>query len=619
MIFNNWEITSLKKNEYLLNMKRFKEFINPIMMDNQSNQYRNPILIFALFLAIFLGTGIGYLIFSPSQNADNGKDTVHAHETGLNQSWTCSMHPQIRQREPGDCPICGMDLIPMEKATSSDPLVLEMTPEAVKLAQIETTVIGEGINTDEIILKLSGKIQEDERLIASQVAHIPGRIEQLYVSFRGEEVQKGQKIARIYSPELITAQQELIQALKLKDSRPGLYQAARQKLTYWKLTETQISQMAKQGKIQENFDVYADASGVVATRKISVGDYVQQGEVLFDLVDLNKVWVLFDAYEEDLIHINLGDEIRFTTPSIPDKSFTTRVAFIDPVIDPETRVAAVRGEIANPGRSLKPEMLVQGELIAPASKAYRLMAPASAVLWTGKRSVVYVKEPDVSVPSFRYQEVVLGERVGDSYYIQEGLQAGDEVVTYGSFTIDAAAQLNNQRSMMNPWVSLREEPVNDMIKPLEVAQEFRSQLYSLTETYIKLKDALVATDAHAASEEARDFQEQLNQLRESELERQTQSYWANQKAVLDKYANTIVTSGEIDAQRESFQMLSDHLIQTVQSMGVSGGDLYIQHCPMADDYKGADWISMEAEIRNPYFGDEMLTCGSVTGEIPGEK
>ena len=164
--------------------------------------------IIIVILALAIGLGAGYFIFGNSQNASIPAET-HNHEAeGMQMSseaeiWTCSMHPQIRQNEPGDCPICGMDLIPLEENTSNDPLVLEMTNEAVKLANIQTTIIGETAGQSGKNIRLSGKVQPDERLASSQVAHVPGRIEKLFVSFTGEQVNKGQKIATLYSPELI--------------------------------------------------------------------------------------------------------------------------------------------------------------------------------------------------------------------------------------------------------------------------------------------------------------------------------------------------------------------------------------------------------------------------------
>ncbi len=577
------------------------------------------LLIVGFVLAILSGLGLGYLLFRSDSDSEQTDHSNHIHEASASETiWTCSMHPQIRQPEPGDCPICGMDLIPLEENTSSDPLVLEMTPDAVKLAQIETTVLGAG-GKAEHTLALSGKIQADERLAASQVAHIPGRIEQLYVSFKGESIRQGQRVARIYSPELITAQQELIQARKLKERNPSLYTAARQKLTYWKLTEEQIAGIEQSETIQETFDIYADAAGVVTRRRIAVGDYVRQGEVLLDLVSLNRVWVLFDAYEEDLSQLSVGDGVEFVTPSVPGQTFTTRITFIDPVIDPQTRVASVRGEVANSGRKLKPEMFVKGTLASKMGGDAQLLVPRSAVLWTGKRSVVYLAVPGASVPSYRYQEIELGERVGDAYLVQSGLHAGDEVVTYGSFVIDAAAQLNNQQSMMNHLMDSDAESEADESLPsyaAETPQVFQQQLAQTVDAYLKLKDALVASDAQQAKSDAQQLLKQLAQIDMEPLPREMHGYWMPQTKMIEQYAEAIAAEKDLAKQREQFDPLSAALIEAVQVMGVAGQSLYVQHCPMAQDWEGADWLSLQQEIRNPYFGDEMLTCGSVTQQLP---
>ncbi len=581
-------------------------------MDNLLMKYKNFMLITGFILAVSIGLSLGYVLFKTPNTPQRDALLEHAHDAHSSETiWTCSMHPQIRQNEQGDCPICGMNLIPLKENTSSDPLILEMTPEAVKLAQIETTtLVSEG--KAQKTLTLSGKIQEDERLAASQVAHIPGRIEQLYVSFKGEFVHKGQQIARIYSPELITAQQELIQAIKLKERNPSLYPSARQKLLYWKLTEDQISRIEQNEIIQETFDIYADASGVVSVRRISVGDYVQQGDVLFEVVDLSRLWILFDAYEEDLAHLSIGDEIRFTTASMPGKTYVTHVSFIDPVINPKTRTVSVRGEVSNIDLALKPEMFVKGTLISPIYNVRQLLVPKSAVLWTGKRSVVYVKEPEMNIPSFRYREVELGDRLGASYVVKSGLKPGDEVVTTGSFTIDASAQLNNQQSMMNSYADTKSG--SDSSLPNYASRtptNFQEQLAEVVTVYLSLKDALVASDAQEAKLKGQIILEKLSQINVKLLEGEVQEYWITSANTLKSHTKAITSSEELSSQREQFIYLSSAIIETLQVMGVKGESLYVQHCPMANEYQGADWLSLEEEIRNPYFGDQMLTCGSV--------
>lgn len=567
-------------------------------------------------LALAIGLLIGWLLFK------NGTQPVQEHsEPSSNQTeseiWTCSMHPQIRQNEPGDCPICGMDLIPLEENTSNNPLVLEMTDAAVKLANIQTIIVGEKENTTDKTIRLSGKIQPDERLASSQVTHISGRIEKLYVSFTGEQVNKGQKIATLYSPELITAQRELLEALKLKDLNPDLVEAARNKLRYWKIGSAAIEQIEQKGEIQENFTVYADETGIVTNRRVSVGDYIKQGEPLFDLMNLRKVWVLFDAYEEDLSSVSIGDKIEFTTPSIPNKTFKTTVTFIDPIINPNTRVASIRTEVSNSKRLLKPEMLVYGTLKKRASSSNQINVPKSAVMWTGKRSVVYTKVPDTNIPSFEFREIEIGEAVGSSYQVISGLEAGEEVVTYGSFTIDAAAQLNNQKSMMNRNVSVKGTDHSNHLPDYteSTPPTFKEQLFALATTYLTLKDALVETDSEAAKEATNQVLSALSKTDMSLIKDDAHNYWMEQHEAIKAHGEKIATSNDIEQQRKQFDFLSQALIKATKVFGIGEATLYVQHCPMANDNEGADWLSSKEEIRNPYFGDKMLTCGLVKTTI----
>ena len=531
--------------------------------------------------------------------------------------WTCSMHPQIRQSEPGLCPICEMELIPLETNASNDPLVLQMSETAVKLANIQTTKVGAG--KAEGMRQLTGKVVLDERRTSSQVAHFPGRIEKLMVTFTGEQVRKGQALATVYAPELITAQRELLEALKLGNET--LAQAARTKLSRWKVSAAWIAELESGQNIRETIILRAEQSGTVAKRYVEVGDYLQTGSPLVDLVDLSRLWVILDAYEEDLPFLKMGQTIEFSTPAVPGQTFTTRVSFIDPLINPNTRTAAIRGEIANRGGTLKPEMLIRARLNTTANDgASSILVPKTAVLWTGARSVVYVKQADATIPSFQFREVQLGEAVGDQYQLLSGVEAGEEVVTNGAFSIDAAAQLNNQRSMMNRLVSLEGEESDSSTTPdytVETPKSFRNQLHTVIKEYIGLKDVLVASDSIAGKTHSEALIRALEAVDMNLLKGEAHRYWmAQQKAILGHTA-VIASATELSTQRTQFSHLSQALIQTVRAFGGGDTTIYVQHCPMAEDWTGADWLSYEYEIRNPYFGDKMLTCGTVEDSIPG--
>lgn len=567
--------------------------------------------------SLIIGVGIGWLVAAKFFPERETMESTHQHNTSdgnrEDMIFTCSMHPQIRQPEPGICPICEMDLIPLQENSSNDPMVLQMTEAAVKLANIQTYRVGSASGEEAELVRLSGKIAVDESRMASQVTHLPGRIEKLYVRFTGAPIRQGQKLADIYAPDLITAQKELLEAKKLTQFNPELVEAARQKLRYWKMSAQQIEEIEKSGTIQDVFSIYADANGIVTQPQVKVGDYVKQGAVLYDLVDLKTVWALFDVYERDLASFRVGTPITFTTSTWPGREFTGKVSFIDPLIDPASRVARLRVEVINNNGALKPGMLITGSANKALSGKSNLMVPKSAVLWTGKRSVVYVAVPDATVPSYQFREVELGEALGNFYQVQNGLAAGEEVVTQGAFSIDAAAQLNNQASMMNRNVMIKgqEKPSTLPDYSAEAPAAFKAELEALMEAYLSVKDAFVATDSLSAVTATKDFLRKLNKTDASILSEPAKSYWEEKSQAMVDHLEKLAAAVEVEAQRQQFSFLSDQWIEVVQAMGHSDGVWYVQHCPMAFDDTGADWISAEEEIRNPYFGDKMLKCGTV--------
>jgi len=343
-----------------------------------------------------------------------------------------------------------MDLIPGEQGSegSSNPQVFQMTPEALALAQVQTLVIGGSKGKKELIL--SGKLLADERENASLTAKFPGRIEKLFINFTGEEVKIGQKIATVYSPELLTAQKELLETAKTKETFPQLYQASKDKLSFWKLSANQIAEIERSGQVKEHMDIFADQSGVVIQKNVSLGDYVSLGSVLFTVTNLNRLWLILDVYESDLPFVTLGDEIQFTVAGKPGETLGAKVTFVDPLINANTRVASVRAEILNVGNALKPEMFVTARIqTRKKTNSAEVMVPRTAVLWSGKRSIVYVKVPNVALPEFVMREVTLGNRLGENYQILEGLKAGEEIVSYGAFALDATAQLSGKPSLLN--------------------------------------------------------------------------------------------------------------------------------------------------------------------------
>jgi len=572
------------------------------------------IYIVAIF-ALAIGLLLGWLMFNNSTQPVQ-KQSEHISNQAKSEIWTCSMHPQIRQNEPGDCPICGMDLIPASQAISDNEIGFQMTADAIKLANIQTSIIGNNGATEGSTLKLNGRIQANETKSASLVTHISGRIEKLDVSYTGEQVNKGQKIATIYSPELITAQKELLEAQKIQDISPGLLTAAKNKLKYWNIGEQVIQDILTSGAIRETFNIYADHSGVVKQKRVSVGDYLSSGEVLFDVQNLYSLWALFDVYENDLSQVKIGRTIFFTTPSAPNRRFKAKITFVNPVIDPNTRVATIRAEVSNTTGKLKPEMFVTGEL-QTSQKSDNLTVPKSAVLWTGQRSVIYVKIPNTDIPSFEYREIEIADATASGYAVVSGLQYGEEVVTNGAFVIDASSQLNNQVSMMNKNVMVKNAIHSNHLPDYTntTPQLFKEQLTELADTYLLLKDALVESDQQKAVKDANDILIKAEKVDMSLVKDKAHIFWMEQLKAIQSHGKKIGESEYIEEQRKQFDFLSQALIKSLKVFGVEGDTFYVQHCPMANDNTGADWLSKHEKILNPYFGEKMLTCGTVQDTI----
>jgi len=407
--------------------------------------FRGRYLKYAFILVA--GFFAGWLVFhQPVNPNDKASASPAAEEKTI---WTCSMDPQVRMDAPGKCPICGMDLIPLVKNSGqSDDIDIHLSKEAAALANVMTTVVSKQKPVKEV--RLYGKVQPDERMLQSQVSYFSGRVEKLYVNFTGESVKKGQPLGLIYSPELITAQQELLESAKTKLTEPDIYEAAKEKLRQWKLSDDQIINIEETGKTTDNIEVKATTSGIITSRMVNTGEFINQGSVLFQVADLSHVWVVFDAYENDLSYIKKGDKVTFLIQAIPGRDFTATVSFVDPVIDRVTRVAKVRAEMANTDGLLKPEMFATGIIKTGISvNSSSVVVPRSAVLWTGRRSIVYVKQPGAENPVFQLREIELGPSLDESYVVMNGLNEGEEVVTSGAFSVDAAAQLEGKKSMMS--------------------------------------------------------------------------------------------------------------------------------------------------------------------------
>jgi Cu(I)/Ag(I) efflux system membrane fusion protein len=336
--------------------------------------------------------------------------------------------------------------------------------------------------------------------------------------------------------------------------------------------------------------------------------------------------VLFDAYESDLPWIRTGDAVELTIPSRPGETYTADVTFVDPVIDPQTRTAGVRVDLPNPDRELKPEMFARGVLESSiAASSDKLLIPKTAILWTGKRAVVYVRV-DSESPTFRYREITLGPEAGDFYVVADGLEAGEEIAVNGVFKIDAAAQLEGKPSMMNPEggagstghdhggmeMSGDKEPD---LQPEAIPAAFRQQLTQVYTRYLDMTDAFVESNPEQVRQHAGRVLQALEGVDMNRVQGEAHRLWMDQLDVLTETIRDIESASDLESQRETFSEFNLMFYKTVKTFGLAEETVYYQYCPMANRDTGAYWFSRTKEIRNPYFGDAMLQCGETRETI----
>ena len=416
----------------------------------------------ALPIVALLAFGLGTWLSGRSEaGEEHGKQHSHENRTTI---WTCSMDPQVRQNEPGQCPICGMDLIPVERdeENEEDASRVVLSERAKTLARIRTTEV-QRLGSGRVERRLLGRVDYDETSLRTVTAWIGGRIERLQVSTTGERVKRGQVIATLYSPEVYNAHQDLIQARQqlerlLEGATPNASRAAeaalgaaRDRLRLLGVPGGEVRSMEKAGKPSERVRIRTPFGGTVIERLATQGSYVETGSGLYRVADLSTLWVQLDAYESDLPVLDAGQEVLVRVEALQGDVFKGRVTFVDPVLDPQTRTARVRIEVNNEDRRLRPGMFVEASVRGVGAERPEdapLVIPATAPLFTGRRSVVYVELPNTEAPTYEARVVNLGTRMGELYPVLSGISEGERVVIHGAFAIDADLQIQGGSSMM---------------------------------------------------------------------------------------------------------------------------------------------------------------------------
>lgn len=552
-------------------------------------------------------------------------DEPHQHDapassTSQGQVWTCSMHPQIRNPEPGQCPICGMDLVPVgSDQAEADPNRITLSPAAKQLARIRTVeVVRQGKATSP--LELLGRIEAAETQVRTVTARAGGRIDKLHVNVTGQQVRKGQAIATLYSPELYAASRDLelaaqqVRALakaapSAKSAAQAALTSARRRLQLLGVPSHAIDDIAAGNGRGEHVAIYSPYAGTVTERLVSEGQYVEPGTPLYRLVDLETLWVQLDAYESDLPHLQVGQKVKLEVTATPGRERTGTVVFVDPVVDPARRTARVRVELPNPKGELKPGMFARAVVLrdekgSPQPEA-PLVIPRSAPLFTGKRAVVYVEIPHAEQPTYEAREVRLGAQLGDLYPVVAGLQAGERVVAHGAFALDADLQIRGGNSMMNRGddLELQAQPA-----PVELTDAQRNALAPVLRAYLEVQHQLAEDELERAQAAGRTLAQAAAEAKvEPELEG-----WPDLAPHLQKQGRALAAAEDLASARRIFEPLSESVLGLLARYGnPTEVDLRVVTCPMAINNRPATWVQEQAQVHNSYQGEAMRQCGEV--------
>ena len=370
--------------------------------------------------------------------------------------YTCSMHPQIHEDHPGDCPICGMHLIPVARAAPTAGHTIRLSAEQIRLGDIRTVAAGGAApaGAGQAAPALTGRVVLDQDQLRQVSARVPGRVEQLYVRNAGEVVRAGQPLYALYSEELLKTQQELLLARAQQRELTGsgidyapLVEAARTKLRLWGLTAAQLRQLTRTGQVLNPVPYFSPAAGVVQALAVRAGDYVQEGSPVMQLADLGTVWVEVQRYATDA-PLREGQPVSVTFPARPGRRATGRVGFVSPELAADSRVTLVRIRLPNPAGDYTPglQALVQAggspapTFAASAVAAGPLTVPVAAVLHEAAGNTLWVRLPD---GSFEGRPVRLGEQTGSRVAVLSNLKAGEQVVVSGAYLLNSAYVLDH--------------------------------------------------------------------------------------------------------------------------------------------------------------------------------
>jgi len=588
--------------------------------------------------------------------------------------YTCSMHPQIRQPLEGRCPICGMALVPASNAVADlNEFAVRIEPAQRRLANIQTAAVESA--PLEATLQTIGAIAVDESRQASIAAYVDGRLERLYADYTGIEINAGDHLAIIYSPQLFGAQVDFVEARRavatssglpaVRQAQEALVANTRQRLREFGMSDEQIVELERTGTPRSRLTIYAPQGGTVVEKLTVEGSYVKAGEPIYRIAELSTVWLMLKLFPEDASRVRFGQRVEAVVQSLPGEKLRGRVAFIDPTVDPRTRTVGVRVELINDGRlrpgdyaeatitlpiglrgdvfdadlagrwisPMHPQIIrdqagecpICGMALVPTSRygfaaepvpqPTSMFVPRPAVLLAGGNSVVYV-ESQTGV--FEIRPVVLGPILRDRIVILDGLRVGEQVATAGNFLIDSQMQLAGKPSLIDPARAIAK--ATQQAGPLQLGPlltalipgESGMVLERLYAAYFELQQAL-ASDKSPPEAASHSLHESAHHLADDPSVAEPLRQLAREIASSSEHLRHL----DLKSVRREFKTISRNVVTLASKARGDSSHVPFVHfyCPMVPG-GGGDWLQMRDELLNPYFGSEMLRCGEKVEIFP---
>ena len=622
------------------------------MVSSQAKSF--VLFVIVGLVCLFLGYGLAYFQYIDQENVQTQLDNKVVHPqkketlTDLSkveleqEQWTCSMHPQVQAKNSGRCPLCGMDLIQsMTEDTTLDKEYpeLKLSSRARHLAQLQTSPVELKL-LKETTAPFWGEVSIADKYRSTISAWIAGRVERLYVSQTGQEVKRGQALAELYSPEIYNAHQSLLTALKSKGHR-SILKATRERLRLLGVSKTQLKQMEKAQKPWKRLIIRSTVTGSVLNTNIQLGSYVNVGQVLFKLVNLDHLQVQLHLNEQELSNVLVGQQFVIETKALPHIYFKATVKIIEPTLDSVSRFAIAQLDVENKSylwnetnkldqqkkKNRKQVRLLPGMVIT--AKKYQdqkqmqlqLVIPESAPLFAGDHSLVYMAhKSSTSEETYQARVVKLGKKVGAYYPVLSGLSRGETIVSRGAFTLDSESQIRGLFSL-STLAKRGHENLHLPLKKTQLTIRQEKQFASHVASYIHLQKSLAADRFEEAKKQAKNWLTQVKKgISKEELKSGLFSTnieeWQELNQLLKYDLNTFVEQEDIAGQRLNFKYITAHLLHLVQLFGnPTKTSLYHAYCPMAFEDQGASWLQGSETIDNAYFGAQMRRCGIIKQKL----